>query len=511
MALANTSGGSFDKRNVKNNTGSILNAGDSENSTDLNISDSTSVNKQRSGAVFAKDGTGSSTSDRAGIQTSVPGSELAHNSNPDEWVMFSNNVNANLQSRDYAGNANDDTTLANRGQTDSKLYGSGSLAEFNILARPDAEISTGRTKPANAGQSAKFVAPKTGGDVVSSGYRPSRNNPGKINWNLGGIPQSVNYASKERGEFELPAAAAAAAFGVFRGTVNVTRADLDFTILNPGTEFQVNGLNPAFNFTIDWGDGSSDVITERLPDFFPRHSYASNGMYNVTISGIYDQGILASNINQFVSIEEWGCFKIDTNVNDNIFLYGIVDYNIDFRGVGLRTSILTTLPEEPPEINTTNFKKIFERYWSLNSPHINNWDVSKVTNFYGTFWDAPSFNQPLNNWNTSSATSMIAMFYGTAVQDPPAIRHAFDQDISSWDFSSLGVDGLGYFGWNLNMSPVNYNALLLRWAEQADSMPNGMTLVDMGISRYSAGSAAATARNTLINTYGWTITDGGAV
>jgi len=36
-------------------------------------------------------------------------------------------------------------------------------------------------------------------------------------------------------------------------------------------------------------------------------------------------------------------------------------------------------------------------------------------------------------------------------------------------------------------------------------------LVDMGISRYSAGSAAATARNTLINTYGWTITDGGAV
>jgi hypothetical protein len=42
-------------------------------------------------------------------------------------------------------------------------------------------------------------------------------------------------------------------------------------------------------------------------------------------------------------------------------------------------------------------------------------------------------------------------------------------------------------------------------------MPSNMVDINMGTSTYTTGSAAATARNTLVNTYGWSITDGGAV
>jgi len=41
-------------------------------------------------------------------------------------------------------------------------------------------------------------------------------------------------------------------------------------------------------------------------------------------------------------------------------------------------------------------------------------------------------------------------------------------------------------------------------------MPSNLT-PRMGTSTYTANSTAATARSTLVNTYGWTIIDGGSV
>ena len=66
---------------------------------------------------------------------------------------------------------------------------------------------------------------------------------------------------------------------------------------------------------------------------------------------------------------------------------------------------------------------------------------------------------------------------------------------------------------NGQLSTSNYDALLVKWGSQASSIAastNGnLQNVNMGTSTYTAGSAAATARNTLVNTYGWSITDGG--
>jgi len=117
------------------------------------------------------------------------------------------------------------------------------------------------------------------------------------------------------------------------------------------------------------------------------------------------------------------------------------------------------------------------------------------------FNNASSFNQPLNTWNTSSSTSMYAMFQSAT---------AFDQDLSSWNITGLNsVSDLTNFLLNGTFSTANYDALLIGWSAQTPLF-NGLT-PNFGNSQYTLGGAAESARNTLINTYGWTITDGGGI
>jgi len=85
----------------------------------------------------------------------------------------------------------------------------------------------------------------------------------------------------------------------------------------------------------------------------------------------------------------------------------------------------------------------------------------------------------------------------------------FDQDISAWQIDSLN-DASGMLN-NTAMSTANYDALLQSWDTQAGN--KGVTGVQLGAAgvTYTAGSAAATARDSLINDHNWTINDGGSV
>jgi len=64
---------------------------------------------------------------------------------------------------------------------------------------------------------------------------------------------------------------------------------------------------------------------------------------------------------------------------------------------------------------------------------------------------------------------------------------------------------------NTAMSTANYDALLQSWDTQAGN--KGVTGVQLGAAgvTYTGGSAAETARDSLINDHGWTINDGGSV
>ena len=73
----------------------------------------------------------------------------------------------------------------------------------------------------------------------------------------------------------------------------------------------------------------------------------------------------------------------------------------------------------------TDMSELFYLNTTFNQD-ISSWDVSSVTNMGGMFYQAP-FNQPIGDWDVSSVTDMSFMFTDSA----------FNQDIGNWDVSSV--------------------------------------------------------------------------
>jgi hypothetical protein len=79
---------------------------------------------------------------------------------------------------------------------------------------------------------------------------------------------------------------------------------------------------------------------------------------------------------------------------------------------------------------------------------------------------------------------------------------AFDQAIGTWEVSSVS-NMTGMFT-AVTLSVTNYDALLVGWSAQ--SLQNNVPF-HAGNSQYSASGQPA--RDTLTNSFGWTVTDGG--
>ena len=126
---------------------------------------------------------------------------------------------------------------------------------------------------------------------------------------------------------------------------------------------------------------------------------------------------------------------------------------------------------------------------------MSNWNVSKVTNMASMFSGATSANPDVSNWNVSKVTSMFGMFSGATSANP---------DVSSWNVSK--VTKMNFMFDNSAFSTANYDALLINLADNNASVEN--VILGASTTEYSSDDAE-TARNTLTNDRGWTITDDG--
>ncbi|MEZ4960277.1 MAG: BspA family leucine-rich repeat surface protein [Saprospiraceae bacterium] len=191
--------------------------------------------------------------------------------------------------------------------------------------------------------------------------------------------------------------------------------------------------------------------------------------------------------------------------------------------------------------SVTNMSRMFQNATSFNRP-IDNWNVSSVTNMLYMFWGASSFNQPLNSWDVSNVISIFSMFRDASsfnqplstwdVSGVPTLQFmfwgatSFNQDISGWDVDSIVsmanmFNGATSFdqdlgNWDVSkvtnmtnmfngvtLSTANYDSLLIGWSTQT-LQPN--ITFSGGNSVYCAG---ASALQSIIGNFGWTITDGG--
>lgn len=201
--------------------------------------------------------------------------------------------------------------------------------------------------------------------------------------------------------------------------------------------------------------------------------------------------------------------------------------------------------------SATTFQEMF-RDTQFNQP-LSNWNINGVFNMQAMFYNADDFNQDLSNWDTSTVTSMNQMFRfaedktslnisgwdtGAVISFYGMFQNCnFNDDISGWDtsscqtFSSMlqsvdefdqqiglwDITGISNANGLLNflrgsngLSTSNYDDLLVRWEAQASSTPTGIS-ANFGSSQFTLGGLAETARTNLINTYSWTISDGGGI
>jgi len=125
---------------------------------------------------------------------------------------------------------------------------------------------------------------------------------------------------------------------------------------------------------------------------------------------------------------------------------------------------------------------------------ISSWDVSNVIYSGSLFYNATSFNSDISQWDVTTMLGLSRMFYGAS---------SFDQDLSQWDMTNMtGQFNCYQFLRFSGLSCENYSKFLVGQANNPN-LPDGLTISETTLLY---GNDAIAARNTLVNTKGWTIT-----
>ena len=144
--------------------------------------------------------------------------------------------------------------------------------------------------------------------------------------------------------------------------------------------------------------------------------------------------------------------------------------------------------------DVSRVRNMFFMFGSASSfnQDIGAWDVRGCGDMYGMFSFAISFNQDISAWAISSVNRITSMFYNAT---------SFNQDISAWDVSNV-TDLQGFFT-RSGLSTKNYDAILTGWSN--------LTLQQNATfgAEETNYCLSETARQRIIDTFGWTINDAG--
>ncbi len=312
--------------------------------------------------------------------------------------------------------------------------------------------------------------------------------------------------------------------------------------------------NGTYGFMVDWGDGTSNNITE-WDDAAVTHTYTAPGVYTINMTGTIHGWRFNGGGDRLkiIEISQWGalrlgnsggyfrgCSNLHLTATDAPDLTGTTSLYEAFRGCS-RLGIIGNMGAWDVS-SVTDMRYMFGSASSFNQD-IGGWDVSSVIRMEGMFYQATSFNQDISGWDVSSVTGMEHMFslLSSFNQDIGAwnvssvtdmhymffAASSFNQDIGAWDVSNvMYMNGMfneatsfnqDIGAWNVSsvtemsnmfdgitLSTSNYNALLLGWSQIALQLN---VTFHAGSSKYS--DVAVDARQYIIDNFGWTIIDDG--
>ena len=258
----------------------------------------------------------------------------------------------------------------------------------------------------------------------------------------------------------------------------------------------------SFNQTIGSWNVSNVTNMDRM--FVGDHSFNQPiGSWNVgNVTNMSSMFVGANSFNQ--PIDSWNVSNV-TNMDsmfDNAYAFNqpIGSWNVsnvtNMEGMFLSAISFNQSIGTWNVSNVTDMLYMFASATSFNQP-IGSWNVSNVSTMFGMFWEANAFNQPIGSWDVSRVINMSRMFQSAT---------SFNQPIGSWNVTN--VTDMQFMFSDVGLSTNNYDALLIGWStispNETPLKPN--VVFSGGNSNYCNG---ATARSSIISTYGWTITDAG--
>jgi surface protein len=267
---------------------------------------------------------------------------------------------------------------------------------------------------------------------------------------------------------------------------------------NTSNVITMTGMLSGTSFNSDISSWNVSNVTDMVSMFNNATSFNQDiSSWNVSnVTDMSSMFLSATNFNQ--PLNSWNVSNV-TNMNQMFRLSGF-NQPLNSWDTGNVSNMHQLFDNSPfnQDISAWNVSNVIDMGYmflsatNFNQP-LNSWNVSNVTNMSGMLDSATSFNQPLNSWDISKVTNMNYTLSNAT---------SFNQDISSWSVSS--VTSMASILSNTSFSTTNYDLLLNSWASQ-----NVNSNVAFGCSptKYSAGGSAS--KDSLVNTKGWIISDGG--
>src|SRR6478736_1359720 len=287
----------------------------------------------------------------------------------------------------------------------------------------------------------------------------------------------------------------------------------------------------TYNFIVDWGDGKTTPIS-LYNQAEVTHTYATSGVYQIKITGTFIGFRFnnAGDVLKILSVQRWGILKLGT-VASSAYFQGCANLNLstvadvlDLTGVtslyqfltGCTSTTVINRIEEWDVSKVTDFSYFFYQgpntftqslnTWNTSSATnmsgmffqknhniaISNWDVSKVTNMNSIFYQNTAFNQDISNWNTGKVTNFQSAFNGAL---------AFNQNIGNWDVSKATTmnqmfNSASAFNQNIgNWNTANVIDMQFMFQSAAAFNQNIGNWVTTKVNNYSSFMAAKTAAN----------------
>ena len=143
---------------------------------------------------------------------------------------------------------------------------------------------------------------------------------------------------------------------------------------------QIPTSGTGYNFTVEWGDGTSGSYAGTAPS--PTHTYATAGDHIVSIKGDFPRIAINGHPlyrNKIRSVDQWG--SIEWTSMESAF-YGCEN--------------LQVLATDAPDLSKVTDMNLMFRDATNLTGNFDHWDVSNVTEMTMMFTNATNFNQPLN-------------------------------------------------------------------------------------------------------------------